>query len=331
MKNNLQNQELISCIISSYNHEKYIGECIESIAAQNYQNLELIIIDDNSKDKTFEIALKTIEKFKDKFKKIVTLKNEINLGTAINMGQLINLAEGNFLLSIASDDKLMTTNSIDEFYKVITSDDNIGLVSSDSEFIDKNSLKIFLDENLKIYQEKTKNNFESFFSLIKSNKEKHGIFVNEESFGNYELLTRGNHVTSGGMFRKEIFKVIEPLNKEAPLEDWFLALQISKFYKIKLINKKLYAYRIHGENTVANLPKMLEITRKTAEFEAKLVALPKYANFKESALKYYISKEKNYLGGIIKIARKANLVESRREVYLFGILIFKKSKPSYSI
>ena len=48
---------LVTCVISSYNHDKYIFKCIKSIIDQDYQNIELIIIDDGSNDKsTIEIT-----------------------------------------------------------------------------------------------------------------------------------------------------------------------------------------------------------------------------------------------------------------------------------
>ena len=49
----MPSDDLISVIISAYNHEKNIEECIRSIMAQTYQNIELLIIDDGSKDGTF--------------------------------------------------------------------------------------------------------------------------------------------------------------------------------------------------------------------------------------------------------------------------------------
>lgn len=45
--------DLISVMIPAYNHEKYVEECIRSIMAQTYQNIELLVIDDGSTDGTF--------------------------------------------------------------------------------------------------------------------------------------------------------------------------------------------------------------------------------------------------------------------------------------
>ena len=45
---------LVSVIIPAYNHENYIQEAIKSIIAQTYKNIELIILDDGSKDSTWQ-------------------------------------------------------------------------------------------------------------------------------------------------------------------------------------------------------------------------------------------------------------------------------------
>ena len=55
------NNPLVSVITSTYNHEKYIGECIESVREQTFPDWEMIVINDGSTDKTLEVALKTAE------------------------------------------------------------------------------------------------------------------------------------------------------------------------------------------------------------------------------------------------------------------------------
>lgn len=62
----MQKQPLVSIIAAAYNEERYIGKLINSLINQNYPNWELIIVDDNSKDKTYEI----IKEFAKKDKRI---------------------------------------------------------------------------------------------------------------------------------------------------------------------------------------------------------------------------------------------------------------------
>ena len=61
-------KEKISIIVPCYNEEKYIERCINSILSQTLNNIELIIIDDGSKDNTYKICKNYEIKFPDKIK-----------------------------------------------------------------------------------------------------------------------------------------------------------------------------------------------------------------------------------------------------------------------
>lgn len=67
----------ISIIIPNFNNEKYIARCLESCIAQSYKNIEIIVVDDKSSDKSREI----IESFAKIDDRIHLLYNESNMGT----------------------------------------------------------------------------------------------------------------------------------------------------------------------------------------------------------------------------------------------------------
>lgn len=92
--------ELITIIVPVYNVEKYLKECIDSLINQTYQNLEIILIDDGSKDKSGKICDKYTDL--DNRIKVIHKQNE-GLGYARNTG--LKYAKGKYVTFIDSDDK----------------------------------------------------------------------------------------------------------------------------------------------------------------------------------------------------------------------------------
>lgn len=89
-------QDLISIVIPTYNGEKYIKECLESIAAQDFDH-EVIVIDDISTDKTAQIACQMGAR---------VLVNKVHKGQVAGKNTGIREAKGNYWLTIDQDDKL---------------------------------------------------------------------------------------------------------------------------------------------------------------------------------------------------------------------------------
>ena len=91
---------LVSIITPTYNHGKYIGECIESVKAQTFSNWEMIVINDGSTDNTDEIAKKTaagdsrIQIINQQNKGIFRLDQTYNYGLKIAKGEYIAILEG---------------------------------------------------------------------------------------------------------------------------------------------------------------------------------------------------------------------------------------------
>lgn len=92
--------ELVTIIVPVYNVEKYIYECVDSLIKQTYKNIEIILIDDGSKDKSGAICDNYAAS--DARIKVIHKQNE-GLGFARNTG--LKVAQGKFVTFIDSDDK----------------------------------------------------------------------------------------------------------------------------------------------------------------------------------------------------------------------------------
>lgn len=102
--------KLISVIVPVYNVEKYLKKCISSIISQTYKNIEIILVDDGSTDKSGIIC----ERFSKKDKR-VTIKHIENLGVsnARNIG--IEISKGDLICFVDSDD-FLPNNSLEILY-----------------------------------------------------------------------------------------------------------------------------------------------------------------------------------------------------------------------
>lgn len=112
---------LISIVIPTFNSEVFLNECFDSVVNQTYENLEVIVIDGNSTDKTQEITKKYCEKNKN-WKLIITNKgvsHQRNLG--------INSFSGDYLFFLDSDDYI-SANLIESLYKTLITN-NLDLVT----------------------------------------------------------------------------------------------------------------------------------------------------------------------------------------------------------
>lgn len=91
---------LVSVLMTAYNREAFIAEAIESVLCSSYKNFELIIVDDGSKDRTYEIA----KKYELLDNRIRVYLNEKNLGDYINRNQAASFANGKYLKYVDADD-----------------------------------------------------------------------------------------------------------------------------------------------------------------------------------------------------------------------------------
>lgn len=106
-----------------YNGEKYISRCIESIINQSYKDIELIIVDDNSNDSSYEI----IEKYVKSFSCINYFKNDTRMGPAEARNRGLKEAQAEYILFLDCDDWI-DLNCIEKAINKFDSDSDIDIV-----------------------------------------------------------------------------------------------------------------------------------------------------------------------------------------------------------
>lgn len=99
-----KNDELVSVIVPVFNVEKYLKSCIESILNQTHNNLELILVDDGSKDNSGNIC----DEYKIKHKRVIVIHKE-NGGVSLARNSALEIAKGEYITFVDADDSIKNT------------------------------------------------------------------------------------------------------------------------------------------------------------------------------------------------------------------------------
>lgn len=221
MNNNLIS---ISIIMANYNYENFIGEAIDSVLNQTYNNWELIIIDDGSKDNSVEIIKSYCEK--DNRIKFFQHENCENKGLKNTLLFGIEKSSNEWIAFLESDDAF-TPNYLEEKVKAIESAPETGLIFNDAELIgDEVEIRGY-DNYLKTRED-----------ILKNKKIK------------YEDLLIINIIPSFScvMIKKDVFLSCD-LNSPMPQSlDYYLWAQLYNKIRIAYVAKKLTLWRKHAIN-----------------------------------------------------------------------------------
>lgn len=241
---------LVSICIPTYNGERFIAEALESAMAQTYPNIEVIVSDDASKDKTLEI----VEFYKGKTERPIKIFNHLPNGIGANWNNSIKKANGEYIKFLFQDDVLEPT-CISEMITVIEADPSVGLVASKRDFIIDDG---FLNDETKLWIE----NYGDLQDTLKLN------FVNGQASIDTTLFSSPEFFKSPlnkigeptvVLFRKETVKEFgyfdESLKQILDYEFWY---RILKHKKIIILENKLVSFRLHAQQAT-NVNKAQEI------------------------------------------------------------------------
>ena len=272
--------EKISIIVPVYNVEKYLKKCIDSIINQTYKNIEIILVDDGSKDSSGRICDEYIEKDK----RIVTIhKKNGGLSDARNEG--IKKATGKYLSFIDSDDYI-EENMIGNLYKSIIENDSD--ISTCAKIIEYSNKKI-----------------------IKNNKSNFCINNNEAM---KRMLTFDEIDTSAcdKLFKKDLF-----LNIKFPVGRYYEDIITKEKFSEKQLDSLYFAEKIEKEVEL-NMPEIKEAGEAYYYLEMiNILTKIKRAENSKEYINEYKKIKKEYNKKIIKIITNNNIKLHKKIMAIF--------------
>ena len=305
---------LISIIIPVYNTEKYLEECINSVLLQTYLNLEIILVDDGSKDSSGAIC----DLYKNKDERIKVIHRE-NGGSSDARNAGIKIAKGDYILFLDSDDFYISNNVIETIvYK---------LHEYYPDVLSFNFKKVYENSTCKAYFKQTIE-----MGDLKSLK--------NQIDNNIWIACAWNKAIRRNVFMKNDLFFIDGITSEDI--DWCLRLSLYA-NSFDYLEDVIVAYRQRNESIsnainykkvsclLNNIKKCLTLNNHS-EDKLKKEQLKKYIGYQYATLLYNISllKNKNERYKILKEAEKykyilewSNVKKAKIMVYFSKMFGFK--------
>ncbi len=224
-------QPLVSVVISSYNHAPYIEASIESVLAQSYANLELLVVDDGSSDDSVE-RIRTLQA-KHGFDFVV----QENKGLAATLNDCIARSHGSLIAPFGSDD-IMCPERIAIQVAYLQGKPEVGICAGNIQPIDAKGAALPLRERGRGLR---RLDFEDLFCAKKVGAPAPTL-----------------------LFRREALEAVGGFDPSIRLEDLLIELKIARAgYFIDVLPDVLAQYRVHETNTYKNRRMMVDAVLST--------------------------------------------------------------------
>lgn len=218
---------LVSVLILSMNHERFIQQCIHSISEQTYKNIEIVYLDNASSDHTFILGLKLLKETGLPFK---AFKNEVSNGISKNLNFLLSHAQGEYISPLSADDWFSKEN-IQKKVEFMSQNDDVGAAFSNGWIYD---------------DEKGVSTLNDDRPFLRGN-----IFK--------EILNKPDCIFYVGvLYRKDVLIKLKGWDENLMVEDVDLYIRLCLISKIDFIKNPLVYYRRTKESMSKNINYMIE-------------------------------------------------------------------------
>lgn len=295
----MNSNKLVSIIVPIYNVEKYLEKCVCSILNQDYNNLEVILVNDGSTDKSLEIC----ERLQKKDNRIKII-NQKNLGVSAARNNGFYYSKGDYICFIDSDD-IIEIDMVSTLVKLLQENEcevancNIHIIEKD-----KTERNFYTNKNIKIY--------------------------NSSELKKYFLLGKVSHACWDKMYKREILeKVNFVLNSTS--EDRYFCWKLYKTINKMVVTSKVgYHYIRKNENSITSRPLSLKnISRIEEALNVKNDVLLHYPELYDEWEYYYLNGLDNLASKFIeqKIKKDDKLYKYYKFIILELEKILKHSNP----
>jgi len=227
----MNTQPLVNIFIASYNHASYIESSILSVLEQSYSNIELLVVDDGSKDDSVERIKKLQKRYNFDF------QAQQNQGLAKTLNDCLARSHGSLIAPFGSDD-IMLPERITTQVNYLQDKPEVGICAGNIQIIDVNGDSLAKRDRKRPFR---RLNFEDVFCYNKPGAPAPTL-----------------------LFRREALEKVGGFDPEIKLEDLLIELKIThEGYVIDVMSEVLAKYRVHDTNTYKNRRFMVDNVLKT--------------------------------------------------------------------
>ncbi|GGG20164.1 glycosyltransferase [Pontibacter amylolyticus] len=222
---------LVSVICLCYNHERFIAEALDSVLAQTYPNLEIIIMDDCSTDNSVAV----IQEYVRQYPQLTFLSTGTNQGNTRAFNLAWRASKGAYVIDFATDDVLLPERVAQQVAAFEKLDDTYGVVYSDAEYID--------DEGRHVRFHYKRNQRGEVISFAPSGD----IFQH--------LLGRYFICPPTMMMKRQVFEELQGYDETLAYEDFDFWVRSSRRYKYFFLDAITTKRRLHANSLSKQLYK----------------------------------------------------------------------------
>jgi glycosyltransferase involved in cell wall biosynthesis len=236
----------VTLLVPAYNYGRFIAQTLDSLLSQTLRDLELIVIDDASRDETPDIVLRYASD-----PRIRVVRHEQNQGHINSYNEGLAMARGQYVGIVSADDYCLRPDALERQVALFTENPRVGMVYSAHVMHDPDGRLTRVGHGA---ADAVRSGFDEFRSLM---------------WGNYILH-------SGALLRRDVQSALGPYDPNLPQSgDWDLWLRAAAGYDVGYIAEPLYAYRLHRSNMQSKgIPPARQAEQNVRTLEKAFAALP---------------------------------------------------------